>query len=82
MLWSIYWMVKTASLCTVPKNRFYVYYQYNDKFKASNVFKHDYGFNIKNNIVVRMPWSYYNFVDKLIEGCVKCSNNLNIYLLP
>ena len=29
---------------------------------------HDYGFDIKNNTVVRMPPSYYNYVDKPKDG--------------
>ena len=44
---------------------FYFHYLYNDKLSSSKVFKHDYGFDIKNNTVITMPPSYYNYVDKL-----------------
>ena len=45
---------KTSSLCTITKNGFHFHYQYNDKLRAIRVVKHDYGFDIKNNTVVRM----------------------------
>ena len=59
---------KTSSLCTITKNGFHFHYQYNDKLRSSRVFKHDYGFDIKNNTVVRMPPSNYNYADKPKDG--------------
>ena len=50
-----------TSLCTLTKNGFHFHYLYDDKLRASKVFKYDYGFDIKNYTVVRMPPSYYYY---------------------
>ena len=55
---------KTSSLCIITKNGFYFHYHYDNRLRSSKVFKYDYGFDIKNNTVVRMPPSYYNDTSK------------------
>ena len=49
---------KTSSLCTLTKHGFHFHYQYDNRFRSSRVFKHDYGLILKI-IVVSMPPSYY-----------------------
>ena len=59
---------RTSSLCILTKNGFHFHYQYDERLRASRVFKHDYGFDIKNNTFVRMPPSNYNYAHKPKDG--------------
>ena len=53
-------LYKTSSLCTLTKNGFHFHYKYNDKLRTSRSLKNEYGFDIKNNTVIKIPQSYYN----------------------
>ena len=57
-------LYKTSSLCTLTKNGFYFHYKYNDKLRTSRTLKDEYGFDIKNNTVIKIPPSYYNDASK------------------
>ena len=65
----------SASIITITRIKFHIYYQYTEKLKNEN--RQNLGYDIKNGTNVTLPPSYYEYTKKVKLNGVNTENGEN-----